>query len=67
MRATRLVDEKGTLHFTDDLSTIPEKYLEDAESRKFLQETSTEHPQEIPKSPLPAEVSEPKGITVDLV
>jgi len=67
MRATRLVDEKGTLHFTDDLSTIPEKYLEDAESRKFLQETSAEHPQEIPKSPLPAEVSEPKGITVDLV
>jgi clan AA aspartic protease (TIGR02281 family) len=61
------VDEKGTVHFTDDLSTIPEKYRGDAESRKLLQETSTPHPQEMPKSPLPAEVAEPKGITVDLV
>jgi clan AA aspartic protease (TIGR02281 family) len=61
------VDEKGTVHFSDDLSTIPEKYREDVESLKLLQETSTPHPQEIPKSPLPAEVTEPKGITVDLV
>ena len=63
------VDEKGTVHFTDDLSTIPEKYREDAESRKFLQETSTStsHPREVSKSALPAEVTEPKGITVDLV
>jgi clan AA aspartic protease (TIGR02281 family) len=28
------VDEKGTVHFTDDLSNIPEKYRENAETRK---------------------------------
>lgn len=61
------VDEEGTVHFTDDLSTIPEKYREDVESLKLLKETSTPHPQEMFKSPLPAEVTEPKGITVDLV
>jgi clan AA aspartic protease (TIGR02281 family) len=61
------VDEKGTVHFTDDLSTIPEKYREDAESRKLIQETFTPHPQEMPKSSLPTEVAETKGITVDLV
>jgi clan AA aspartic protease (TIGR02281 family) len=61
------VDEKGTAHFTDDLSTIPEKYREDVESLKLLKETSTPHPQEMSKSPLPAEVTEPKGIIVDLM
>lgn len=32
------VDEKGTVHFTDDLSNIPEKYREDAETRKLSKE-----------------------------
>ncbi len=61
------VDEKGTVHFTDDLSTIPEKYREEAETRKPPKETSTPHPQEMSKSPLPTKVAEPEGITVDLV
>jgi len=61
------LDEKGTIHFTDDLSTIPEKYREDAEARKPPQETSTPQPQEMPKSPLPIKVAEPEGFTVDLL
>ena len=32
------VDEKGTLHFADDLSNIPEKYRPDAEMRKAPEE-----------------------------
>ena len=63
----RWVDEKGTVHFTDDFSTIPEKYREDAETRKSPKETSTPGPREITKSPLPTNVAEPKGVTVDLV
>ncbi|HUL32089.1 MAG TPA: retroviral-like aspartic protease family protein [Thermodesulfobacteriota bacterium] len=61
------VDEKGRVHFTDDLSTIPEKYREDVESLKLLQEISTPRTQEMPKNPLHAGVAIPKGITVDLV
>jgi clan AA aspartic protease (TIGR02281 family) len=34
------VDEKGTAHFTDDLSNIPEKYRLDVEMRKTPQEVS---------------------------
>jgi len=29
------VDDKGTVHFTDDISSIPEKYRENAEERKL--------------------------------
>jgi clan AA aspartic protease (TIGR02281 family) len=61
------VDEKGTVHFTDDLSSIPEKYRQDAETRTPPKETSTSQPQEKPKPSLPKKVSEPEGITVDLV
>lgn len=32
------VDEKGTLHFADDLSKVPEKYRSDAEMRKAPKE-----------------------------
>ncbi len=32
------VDEKGTLHFADDLSKVPEKYRPDAEMRKEVKE-----------------------------
>jgi len=34
----RWVDEKGTLHFADDLSKVPEKYRSDAELRKAPKE-----------------------------
>ena len=61
------VDEKGTVHFTDDLSTIPEKYHEEAETRKPSKETPTPKPQEKSKPSLPEKISEPEGVTVDLV
>jgi clan AA aspartic protease (TIGR02281 family) len=61
------VDEKGTVHFTDDLSNIPEKYRREAEIRKPPKETSTPQPQEMSILPIRPEVSEPEGITVDLV
>jgi clan AA aspartic protease (TIGR02281 family) len=60
------VDEKGTVHFTDDPSSIPEKYRQDAETRKPPKETSTPQPQEMPKPSPPPKVSETEGITVDL-
>lgn len=34
----RWVDEKGTVHFTDDLGQIPEKYREKTQKEKSLQE-----------------------------
>ena len=61
------VDDKGAVHFTDDLSNIPEKYREEVETRKSSKETSTSQPREITQSPLPAKVAEPGGVTVDLV
>jgi clan AA aspartic protease (TIGR02281 family) len=60
------VDEKGTVHFTDDLSNIPEKYREDAETRKPPKETPTPQPQEKSEPSLSENISEPEGITVDL-
>ena len=42
----RWVDEKGTVHFADDLSQIPEKYLDQFQKKKFPQEPS-------PSAPLP--------------
>lgn len=61
------VDEKGTVHFTDDISSIPEKYREDMEER----ETSKEAPdQEVREksAPVPAQKSsEPEGFEVNLV
>ncbi len=55
----RWVDEKGTLHFADDLSKVPEKYRADAEMRKApkemkegpvpeVQETSKTAPKSVP-------------------
>ncbi len=63
----RWVDEKGTVHFTDDLSSIPERYRDDAETRKPPKETATPKPQEKSQPLLPEKDSEPEGITVDLV
>ncbi len=53
------VDEKGTIHFTDDLSKIPEKYQPDVQSQK----TPKEKPRELsaPKKetePAPVPTSE---------
>ncbi len=62
------VDEKGTVHFTDDLSSIPEKYRPDAETRKPAKETGTpqQRPQEKPRSSSSQKASEEEGITVPL-
>jgi len=60
------VDEKGTVHFTDDISSIPEKYREKVEERK----TPKGMPQELTEKPAPAPAqksSEPQGFEVDLV
>ncbi len=61
------VDERGTVHFTDDLSTIPEKYREEAETRKPPEESSTLKPEEKSKPSLPEKNPESEGFTVDLV
>jgi clan AA aspartic protease (TIGR02281 family) len=60
------VDENGSVHFTDDLSNIPEKYREDAETRKPSKETPTPQSQEKSEPSLPEKISEPESITVDL-
>jgi clan AA aspartic protease (TIGR02281 family) len=62
----RWVDEKGTAHFTDDLSNIPEKYREDVETRKPSKETPIPQPQRKAEPSLPEKTSEPEGVTVDL-
>ncbi len=61
------VDDKGTVHFTDDLSNIPEKYREDAETRKPSREISAPRPKEQSKPSLPAKSAEAEGVSVDLV
>ena len=63
------VDEKGTVHFTDDLSSIPEKYRQGIETRKPTKESSTPQPQpqEKPKHSPAQKVSGPDGIAVDLI
>jgi len=38
----RWTDEKGTAHFTDDASTIPEKYRREAEEKKVIGEVANE-------------------------
>src|SRR5512137_2551716 len=38
----RWTDEKGTTHFTDDASTIPEKYRREAEEKKVIGEATKE-------------------------
>jgi len=61
------VDEKGTVHFTDDLSKVPEKYRREAESRKTIEETSAPEPSQKPMSPASGKVPEVAGYEVDLI
>ena len=64
------VDEKGTLHFADDLSRVPEKYRPDAEALKSPKENSSSEIREKAKEPqisLPSPTSsESKGFEVNL-
>ena len=61
------VDEKGTVHFTDDVSTIPEKYHQDVEERKAPKETATPEMKEKPTSSPVSKASEPEGFEVSLL
>jgi clan AA aspartic protease (TIGR02281 family) len=62
------VDDKGAVHFTDDLSNIPEKYREDAETRKSPKETSAPQPRGIskPSSSPRVEAAQPQAFEVKL-
>lgn len=60
------VDEKGTVHFTDDVSTIPEKYRQDVEERKAPKETTVPEMKEKPTSSPMLKASEPEGMEVNL-
>lgn len=63
----KYVDEKGTVHFVDDISKIPEKYQPDAELRKTPQETSAPEMKTKPSvSPVP-KAPEPEGVEVNLL
>jgi clan AA aspartic protease (TIGR02281 family) len=61
------VDEKGTVHFADDISNVPEKYRSGAETRKSIQEAP--RPISRPGSPAasPVKPPEPEGIVVKLI
>jgi len=64
------VDEKGTVHFTDDLSNIPEKYHPGVETQKPAQETSSPEIGDKSKSPPAPEALEdfePEGAEVELL
>jgi clan AA aspartic protease (TIGR02281 family) len=61
------VDEKGTVHFTDDISSIPEKYRENVEERKTPKGTPDQEVRE-KSAPTPTQKSsEPQGFEVNLV
>lgn len=60
------VDDKGTIHFTDDYSSIPEKYLPFAEIQGSPKESSAPIPEEkpspvlSPKRPVSPEMETPR-------
>jgi len=61
------VDEKGTVHFTDDLSKIPEKYRPDAQSQKTPQEFSPPKKEvETASDPAPQNPFEPVGFEIPI-
>ena len=61
------VDEKGTVHFSDDLSKVPEQYRRDAESRNMTEETSVPEPFQKPAPPPPGKISEVEGYEIGLI
>jgi len=65
------VDEKGTVHFADDPSKIPEKYRVDSETRKtpkdgFAPQLRGKQAPSSPSQPI-AKPSEPQGFEVSLL
>ena len=64
------VDEKGTVHFTDDLSNIPEDYRPEVETRNPTKETSAPETKDKSTFSPPSEApkpSEPEGAKVELL
>jgi clan AA aspartic protease (TIGR02281 family) len=61
------VDEKGTQHFTDDLSNIPEKYRPEAEVRKAPKESPVKEIKGKSPSFSPLKTSEGEAIEVRLI
>jgi len=63
----RWVDEKGTVHFTDEPSQIPEKYQSNAESRKTPKEVPAPRKEEKPPSiSAPQKPSEFNGFEIPI-
>ena len=62
----RWVDEKGTVHFADDLSNVPEKYRSDAETRKTPKEADS--PEKVPDKgpPVTAGVAQAEDVVIPL-
>jgi len=67
----RYVDEKGTIHFVDDISRIPERYRPDAEPRKTPREVRKDPPpppKTVGTSPtFSGTLLEPEGFEVNLL
>lgn len=61
------VDEKGTVHFTDDASKIPEQYRKDVEERKAPKEVSSPGMEEKPVASPVIKTPEPEGFEVNLL
>jgi len=59
--AYRWVDEKGTIHFADDPTQVPEKYLDQVQKKKFQQEPSASAPG-APAAPAPGSAA-PKSVS----
>jgi len=61
------VDEKGTIHFADDLSNIPENYRTDVETIKPPKELPSSGFRETPASPSAPRISRAEAVEVNLL
>ncbi len=62
----KYVDEKGTVHFVDDISKIPEKYQPDAEDCEKLPRRPRSRNKGTPTASPMLKASEPEGMEVNL-
>ena len=62
----RWMDDKGTVHFADDLSNVPEKYRSDAETRKTSKEMPPSGVKEEPALPVMMSTTPSDGVEVNL-
>ena len=63
----RWVDEKGTVHFTDDPSRIPDRYKADTETRTTPKEKPVPEVKEKPVAPVPPKSAQPEGFEVGMI